>query len=121
MRRLLTVAALGWAGLSAEGATLQMTIAPTSVAWNAETFVQITITNIPLGSAVQLDLHVDADRNGVLGAPDFLVGRIDLKDGVTSRWGAATFPGDDDGFTNFSIRTRIPYFDPESPHQVAGS
>ena len=87
----MTRNAIRWLGLalaffalsfSVHAQSLQITVAPTNIVWDTNTWVTLTITNLTPGASVDVRLYADIDRNGVLSGPDVLVGDFPVQDGA---------------------------------------
>ncbi|OGT99785.1 MAG: hypothetical protein A2X80_07740 [Geobacteraceae bacterium GWB2_52_12] len=69
----------------------------------------ITVSNIsPMGSEVFIEQFVDANRNGMIDASDYVIRSFKVSDGVVS--GNSNVQGDGDGAANSAISTTLNYF-----------
>lgn len=104
---LLAIALTLTAALSASGIDISMS--PTNIAWDTNTWVNFTITNISPNEVVNLDLYLDVNRDGALDANDVLLNGFEVQDGETNSLGSRIIPSDMDGLTNGVISTRVSY------------
>lgn len=94
------------APMAAQGVSLS--ISPTNMAWDAATWVDVSITGIPTNGTVALSLYVDVDRDGSVGTNDVALAQFDLQDGKTNDLGSIVMPADTNAADGV-ISTRISY------------
>jgi protocatechuate 3,4-dioxygenase beta subunit len=100
---------------------LNVSVAPSTLDWNINAWVDVTISNLTPGASVQLVLLVDADQNRALSPADRPLAGFTLADGQTNRFGAVYMPSDVDGLSNGVIQTRISYHGLDAPMHAIGS
>ncbi|MBA4387012.1 MAG: hypothetical protein C0404_03465 [Verrucomicrobia bacterium] len=98
-----------------------MSVSPTNLQWNSNSWIDVTITNLDPGACVNLDLIVDADRDKVIDPTDRILSRFTLWDGQPAWNGAETIPYDRDSSVDGSIHTRISYHGIPAPLHGIGS
>jgi len=84
-----------------------LTLSPSSIAWNTNTWVGFDLSGITPGAAVTLQVYVDVDKNRQAGSNDVLLMQFNLKDGVTNRLGAQIVVCDTNGLADGLIRGRV--------------
>jgi hypothetical protein len=86
-----------------------LTLSPSSIAWNTNTWVDFDLANITPGAAVNLQVYADIDKNRQAGSNDVLLMRFSLKDGVTNSLGAQVVVCDTNGLADGLIRGCVSY------------
>lgn len=100
---------------------LELSVAPTSMDWNSNGWVNVSISNLTPGAEVQIALVVDADQNHVLTDADVPIFSAMLSDGETAPWNAAYLLGDADGLTNGVVEARVSYHGVDGVMHTIGS
>jgi hypothetical protein len=88
---------------------VSVSVAPAAIAWDTNTWVDVTVSNLTVGSKLMLSLFVDLNRNGALDADDRRLLCFPLQDGVTNAIGSRVIPDDDDAAANGILRARLSY------------
>ena len=86
-----------------------LTLSPSSIAWNTNTWVNFDLSGITPGAAVNLQVYADIDKNHQTGSNDVLLMQFNLRDGVTNRLGAQIVVCDTNGLADGLIRGRVSY------------
>jgi hypothetical protein len=111
------VAAL-WLSLASLAPGLDLSLTPTSIQWNTQTWVNVEVTGVTANADVFLGIYVDGDRDGNNNGDDYLVRACDLTEGVTNHLGSQVIPDDDDATVNGILQTRISFHGDEVAHAV---
>ncbi len=94
-----------------------ITITPTTITNNYVGTIQLAISNLSSpGAQVRVDRYLDANSNGVISAFYWPGQSFYVTDGQEPTIGGvrnSNMPGDDDGQTNGSILTHVPYPTPD--------
>lgn len=86
-----------------------LSVSPTNISWNTNTWLDIVITNVTPEAEVNLGLYVDVASNGIIDGQDYLLTLFELQDGLTNEPPCLTMPDDDDGAIDGEITTAISY------------
>ena len=105
IRALLVITLLSAVATSA--ATLTLT--PSTIAWNTNTWVGFDVNGIANGASVDLEWYVDVNRNGLVDGDDLLLAQFRLKDGLTNAFGAHIIACDTNGVADGRITGRFSF------------
>lgn len=105
---LMSLLFVGASSMNALGAP-SLTLTPASIVWNTNAWVNFDLAGITPGSAVNLSVYVDVDKNGQAGPVDTLLMQFDLKDGVTNGLGAQIIVSDTNSVADGQISGRVSY------------
>ena len=102
-------------------ATPTLTSSLTSIDWASNTWVTLTVNNVPVGSDVKLGLFLDVQGNGVIdSAQDPIVAAFLVRDGRVNWLGSSVIVDDEDGAANGTVVSRIACFGQEDVFHVVG-
>lgn len=104
MNRIVSVVGglLVLSGLFDSALAVDVTLNPSPLGWSEQRWVDITVSNLPSGGQIELELFVDVDGNHSVASSDVLLMHLPLQDGVTNALGATVMPSDNEGQTNGS-------------------
>lgn len=88
---------------------INVSVSPTDLAWNTNTWVCLTVTGVTAGAAVDLRLYADVNRSRTLDANDVWVTELRVQDGVTNAWGSSVIACDTNGVADGRIYVRVSY------------
>lgn len=86
-----------------------LSVSPASITWDTNTWIQFSIDGLTAGTAVNLQLFVDTDRNGQVGTNDIQLAHFGLKDGISNSLGARIIVCDTNGAADGRIAGQISY------------
>ncbi|HKL21227.1 MAG TPA: hypothetical protein VJ904_05435, partial [Tichowtungia sp.] len=109
MKRIM-VSVFGCWLAAASGLALDFTLSDSSMAWDDQMWLGMSISNIAVEGGVDLKLYVDIDGDGSVNGDDFLLTLFEVDDGETNWFGAQTFVDDKDGVADGAIETALPMF-----------
>ena len=113
----LGVAAL-WLSLASIAPGLDLSLSPTNIQWDTQTWVNVEVTGVTASADVFLRIYVDVDKDGNIGGDDYLVRGYSLSDGATNTLGSLVIPDDDDATVNGSVQTRVSFHGDDGNHAV---
>ena len=90
-------------------AAVTVSVSPTNIMWDANTWVQLDITGLTTNQRVNLTLHADIDKNGVAGPTEPQIMRFGLRDGMANSFGAQVIVCDTNGVSDGAIHARVSY------------
>ena len=90
-------------------ATPTLTLSPTTITWNTNTFVDFDLNGISTGAEVNLTIWADIDRDGQVGPNDVQLLQFALKDGVSNSLGSRIVVCDTNGVADGHITGHISY------------
>ena len=102
-------------------AQIDISVTPSTISWDTNTWVDIVMTNLTPGANVRLALVTDIEGDGALDGADAILATFDLMDGEVNPLGSVVMPDDDDGVINGAIETKISYFGVNGYTHIIGS
>jgi hypothetical protein len=97
------------APVSFAGPDFALSVSPTNIAWDTNTWVNLDITGLTPGQPVDVALYADINRNNAVDAVDNPIMRFRVQDGVTNSLGSQVMVSDTNGAPDGAICARVSY------------
>ena len=116
------VGVVGTANMASGGpSSLTISASPTDIVWTSNEWVTLSVSNLTDGAAVNLELYLDVQENGLVDGSDLLVASYRVQDGQANALGSSVIVDDEDGEANGIVVSRIAYFGDDGRKRVVGN